>query len=154
MSLSAFTIPVILDTNPGDGTHTLRQWVRLYHYGHIYLPALCIATCGLYGFEAMTKRAQKRYQWVRYALAAVSTLAMVPFTWVFMTSTNNALFRLEAETASGSGLDSDAFSDSLGLTVHGLIIRWTWLHMTRSLSPLFGAYLGFTGLLCEMRSSA
>ncbi|KAL7783875.1 hypothetical protein V8C37DRAFT_26476 [Trichoderma ceciliae] len=150
MSLTAFAVPVILDTNPEDGVHTLRQWVRMYHYGHIYLPALSIATTGLYVFEALTKRAQGRYQWVRYALAAVSTLIMIPFTWVFMTPTNNTLFRLETEAASGSG----SAADGLGAMVHDLVIWWAFLHATRSLAPLFGAYLGFTGLLCEMRSSA
>ncbi|KKO99959.1 hypothetical protein THAR02_07932 [Trichoderma harzianum] len=151
MSLSAFAVPVILDTNPVDGVHTLRQWVRVYHYGHIYLPALCVATTGLYAFEALRKRSQGKYQWVRYALAAVSTLVMVPFTWIFMTPTNNTLFALEAAAAAS---DPGALADTPGAVVRSLVVRWAWLHVTRSLTPLFGAYLGFTGLLCEMRSSA
>jgi hypothetical protein len=79
ISLSGFAVPVFLDTN-GNADHMVRQWARLYHYGHIYLPALCIATCGLYGYAATTRRRARRNVWTRYVLAAVSTFAMVPFT--------------------------------------------------------------------------
>ncbi|KFZ03776.1 hypothetical protein V502_10671 [Pseudogymnoascus sp. VKM F-4520 (FW-2644)] len=48
MGLSAFAIPVFLDTNV-NAEQLLRQWMRLYHYGHMYMLALCIATFGLYG---------------------------------------------------------------------------------------------------------
>ena len=137
ISLSAFTVPVFLDTN-GDAGHMVRQWVRLYHYGHIYLPALCVATCGLYGFAAMIKRAAGKKQSSRYALAAVSTFAMVPFTWLVMTPTNNTLFGLEASGA----------AEDLG-HVRRLIVKWAWLHVTRSLFPLIGAFIGFKTFLQE-----
>ncbi len=142
ISLSAFVVPVFLDTNK-TAEHMLRQWVRLYHYGHIYLPALCIATCGLYGYAVLRRRAAGSKQWSRYALAALLTIAMVPFTWMAMSPTNNILFRLEG---SGSPVDLDL--------VRGLVVKWAWLHVTRSLSPLFGAYLGFKGLVRELHASA
>ncbi|KAK3291288.1 uncharacterized protein B0H64DRAFT_378039 [Chaetomium fimeti] len=137
ISLSAFAVPVFLDTNR-SADHTVRQWVRLYHYGHIYLPALCVATCGLYGYAAVTKRAGGKKEWTRYVLAAVSTFAMVPFTWLIMTPTNDTLFGLEA---SGSAQDLDH--------VRGLVVKWAWLHVTRSLFPLVGAFIGFKTLLHE-----
>ena len=142
MSLSAFVVPVFLDTN-NNADQVLRQWARLYHYGHIYLPALCIATCGLYGYAAMSKRAANCQQWYWYALAAVSTIAMVPFTWLIMVPTNDMLFRLEA-----SGLATE-----LSL-VRGLVVKWAWLHITRSLCPLLGAFLGFASLLQELRAQS
>lgn len=137
ISLSAFAVPVFLDTN-GSAGHMVRQWVRLYHYGHIYLPALCIATCGLYGYAATANRAAGKERWPRYVLAAVSTFAMVPFTWLVMTPTNDTLFGLEA-----SGSEED-----LGLGhVRGLVVKWAWLHVTRSLFPLIGAIIGFKALV-------
>jgi hypothetical protein len=142
MSLSAFVVPVLLDTND-DADQILRQWARLYHYGHIYLPALCVSTCGLYGYAALSKRTANRNHWSRYALAAVSTIAMVPFTWLVMEPTNNILFGLEASES--------AMELSL---VRGLVVKWAWLHVTRSLSPLLGAFLGFTGLLQELRAES
>ncbi|KAK0729558.1 hypothetical protein B0H67DRAFT_2282 [Lasiosphaeris hirsuta] len=144
MSLSAFVVPVLLDTNP-DANHMVRQWARLYHYGHIYLPALCIATVGLYGLTAARRRSDKRPQWTRYALAGLSTVAMVPFTWLIMTPTNDTLFRLEAAALAGSAPAAELAD------VRDLVVHWAWLHATRSLSPLVGAYLGFTNLLGEVR---
>ncbi|KAK6837026.1 hypothetical protein PG987_007521 [Apiospora arundinis] len=137
-SLAAFAVPVLLDTNQ-DASHAVRQWARLYHYGHIYLPALCVATCGLYGFAAYQKKAANRSQWSRYALSAIITIAMVPFTWIFMAPTNNILFGLDA---SGSAGDL--------LFVRGLLVKWAWLHVTRSATPLLGAYLGFQTLVSEL----
>lgn len=142
MCLSGVAVPVFLDTN-GDPTHLLRQWVRTYHYGHIYMPALCIATCGLYSYTAISKRAWKRKQWLTYALAAATTIAMVPFTWIAMAPTNNILFRLESlATSSLSVADISAVQD--------LVLKWSLLHVTRSLFPLVGAVLGFTGILQEL----
>lgn len=137
ISLSVFAVPVFLDTNENAG-HMVRQWVRLYHYGHIYLPALCVATCGLYGFAAMTKWATGQKQWARYALAAVSTFAMVPFTWLVMTPTNDTLF----------GFDASGAAEDLGYG-RGLVVKWAWLHVTRSLFPLIGAFIGFKTILQE-----
>lgn len=138
MSLSAFVIPVLLDTNASPG-HTLRQWVRLYHYGHIYLPALCIATCAAYGMSAH-QRAQNGRKWRAYGYAALSTICMIPFTWVIMTPTNNTLFELE---------NSNSVTDHT--YVKSLVVQWAWMHVTRSLSPLLGAYLGFVFLVQEQR---
>ncbi|KAH8810952.1 hypothetical protein F5884DRAFT_854320 [Xylogone sp. PMI_703] len=138
MSLSAFVIPVLLDTNASPG-HILRQWVRLYHYGHIYLPVLCIATCGIYGISAY-QRARNGQKWQAYGYAILLTIAMVPFTWVIMTPTNNTIFELDI---------SNSASDLI--YVRALIVKWAWMHVTRSLSPLLGAYLGFTHLMQEQR---
>lgn len=140
MSLSAFVIPVFLDTDQ-DAEHMVRQWARLYHYGHIYLPALCVSTTGLYAYASLSKRVADNKQWSRYALAATSTIAMVPFTWLVMTPTNNTLFRL----------DASELVMELSL-VRGLVVRWAWLHVTRSLFPLVGAILGFMTLHQELRS--
>jgi len=72
-------------------------------------------------------------------MAIASTMAMVSFTWLVMAPTNETLFRLEEATGSGSMVEP-------GL-VSGLAVRWAWLHVARSLFPLVGAIVGFTGLL-------
>lgn len=138
MGLSAFTIPVFLDTNV-DAGQILQQWMRLYYYGHTYMPALCIATCGLYGYAALSRRVSSHKQWYRYALAAVLTISMVPFTWLVMVSTNDTLFLLGA---SDSGTELNL--------ARALVVKWAWLHVMRSLSPLFGAILGFVSILHEL----
>lgn len=133
--LSGVAIPVFLDTDT-DAAHLVRQWVHVYHYGHIYMPALCVATCGLYGYIALN-RLQHRI----YVLAGLSTIAMVPFTWIFMAPTNNTLFHLD-------GLDN--LSSIELAAVQDIVIRWSWLHLFRCLFPMVGVLLGFTGLLQEL----
>lgn len=145
-SLSAFVIPVLLGTNAHDPAHTTRQWALLYIYGRQYLPVLCIATCGLYGSAILSRkkkknRGDKPSSSRRYAFALVSTIAMVPFTWLAMAPTNDILFRLE--TMSGNATVE-------GSVVRGLAVKWAWLHVVRSIFPLVGAFLGFTGLLSEL----
>ncbi len=139
-SLSAIAVPVFLDTNTDSG-QLVRQWSRTYHYGHIILPAFCIATCSLYAYASFSRRKD----WKLYAAAGVTTIAMVPFTWVVMTPTNNTLFGLEDAALSA---DQEALADLDA--VRELVIRWSWLHATRSFFPLFGAIVGFRGLLREL----
>ncbi|KAL5344602.1 hypothetical protein ACLOAV_010294 [Pseudogymnoascus australis] len=91
------------DTNV-NAEQLLRQWMRLYHYGHMYMPALCVATFGLYGYVSLSRRAlshERRYQ---YVVAATSTISMVPFTWLVMSRTNDTLFLIGAPNA-GTGLN-------------------------------------------------
>lgn len=140
MSLSTVVVPVLLDTNT-ESAHLLRQWVRLYHYGHILMPAVCVATCGLYGYAALSKRALLRREWLLYAVAGVTTISMVPFTWAMMAPTNNILFGMEASTTASVA--------DLG-AVQELVVRWAWLHAVRSLFPLAGVIVGLTSVLIEL----
>jgi hypothetical protein len=135
-------IPVFLDTD-AEPTHLLRHWARLYHYGHIYMPTVCVATCGLYGYTVLSKRASNRKQWLIYAAAGATTITMVPFTWLMMAPTNNTLFRLEAlASAPASAVDL--------ITVQEIVVRWAWLHVVRSMFPLVGAILGLVAVLQEV----
>ena len=142
MSLSAIGIPVFLDTDT-NSTHLLRQWARLYHYGHIYMPSISVAATGLFAYGALRKRASNRKQWLIYAAAGATTITMVPFTWVMMDPTNNTLFRLEAlASATASAVDLSAAQE--------LVVKWAWLHVVRSVFPMVGAILGLVGILQEL----
>jgi hypothetical protein len=142
MSLSAVGVPVFLDTNT-DTTHLLRQWARLYHYGHIMMPALAVGATTLYAYTALSKRAANNKQWPTYAKAAATTISIVPFTWIVMTSTNNTLFGLlDAANAKASTVEMGS--------LRGLIVRWSFLHLARSFFPLCGAVMGLKGLLHEL----
>ena len=140
--LSAVVIPVMLDTNTKSSS-LVGQWARLYHYGHIEMPALCIGATSLFGYGAQIKRGAQRPQWSTYALAAATTIAMVPFTWIFMAPTNNILFRMEA-------MPSEVEASVDLSEVRGLVVRWAWLHAMRSLFPMTGGVLGLTGVLREL----
>ena len=141
--LSEVVIPVFLDTIT-DSTQLLRQWVRVYHYGHIYMPALCVATCGLYAYTAMIKR-DDRDQWMIYSAAAATTLAMVPFTWIAMAPTNNILFGLELSATTKQSMEELS-------TVQAIVVRWSWLHLFRAVFPFIGVLLGFKGTVREYKA--
>lgn len=140
MSISAVAVPVFLDTTP-EPALLLRQWARTYHYGHQALPTLSIATCGLYTYLAMKRRATKR-PWLAYACAALVTVIMVPFTWVVMVPTNNRLFRLTAEN------HTQPLTTNWSMEVaRSLVVKWTLMHAVRSLTPLAGAIIGATATI-------
>jgi hypothetical protein len=138
MGLSLIAIPVLVDVNP-DPTHLVRQWARLYGYGIQYMPAGAIGTTLLYGYAAVTNLRLNR-PWLIYASAAAATMSIVPFTWFVMAPTNNLLFGLNALASGANDLAE----------VHELIAKWRWLHVVRSLLPLVGAVLGFSGTLEEL----
>lgn len=137
LSLSTIAIPVFLDTD-SEATSLLRQWARLYDYGHLYMPAVSVATTGLYGYSALRQRAAHRAQWGTYAAAGATTISMVPFTWLVMAGTNNSLFQLQESAAVELRV------------VRALVVRWAWLHVARSVFPLAGALLGLVGVLREL----
>jgi hypothetical protein len=136
--LSGVVVPVFLETDT-DASHLLRQWVRVYHYGHIYMPALGVATSGLYAYTAIRNRAHRQ----TYSLAALATIAMVPLTWIVMAQTNNTLFHLDGLVTAGTSVAELE-------VVQQILIRWSWLHSFRCLFPLAGVILGFAGLLREL----
>jgi hypothetical protein len=136
MSLCLVAVPVFLDTTT-EAAQLFVQWARMYHYGHRVLPAMAICTLLLYGYTCTKKRGAKR-PWGLFALAGATTVSIIPFTWIFMVPTNNELFRLEAASK----------AEPLVLEISGakeLVVKWTWLHFTRSLLPLGGAILGTLG---------
>jgi anthrone oxygenase-like protein len=137
MSLSLVAVPVILDTNT-QASHLLVQFVRLYHYGHQLMPSLAVATFLLYGYTAIKNRSTGG-PWKIQLLAGLTTLTMVPFTWIAMTPTNNSLFELHEQSKATEAVELRR--------VQRLLIRWGVLHVVRSLFPLGGAILGGTNVL-------
>ena len=136
MSLSLIAIPVLLDST-SQAPQLFHQWVRMYHYGHQVLPTMGVGTFLLYSY-ACTKRQSAKKPWSVFALAGVTTLAMLPFTWIFMVPTNNELFRLERV--------SQVEPLVMGIAeAKTLVVRWGWLHFARSLLPLAGAIIGAVG---------
>ncbi|KAK3686152.1 hypothetical protein B0T22DRAFT_529861 [Podospora appendiculata] len=138
LSISAQTVPALLDSTT-NAPQLFHQWTRLYFYGSRLMPTLALGTAALYGLAGARLRSAGSAAWSTYALAAVSTLSIVPFTFLFMARTNNELFRLEAASRMQPLVATVAEAKAL-------IVRWSWLHLTRSLLPLAGAVLGVFGM--------
>lgn len=133
MSLSLFAVPVFLDTTT-ESPQLFFQWVRMYHYGHMALPTMAVSTFLLYSYTAIKKRSAKQ-PWRRWLIAGVTTLTMVPFTWLVMVPTNNELFRLQKVSLAQPTVMAIAEAKEM-------VIKWSWMHMTRSFMPLAGAVMG------------
>ncbi|KAG6355442.1 hypothetical protein INS49_003404 [Diaporthe citri] len=124
LSLSGIAVPVLLETAT-DAPQLLCAWTRMYHYGHLALPTMGVGACLLY-LSAAWRTSKSRGA---LAAAALVTVAMVPFTWVFMGPLNGELFRLQAASTTDPA--------AIGLEgVRDMVIWWSRLHVTRSLMPL------------------
>lgn len=130
ISLSGVTVPVILDTITDTPT-LLRQWARMYHYGHIAAPSMAVTTLAMYIYSATRCAGQKQ---TMLLAAGATTILIVPFTFAFMVSTNNVLFGLKEGSDAGKVVEFEGARD--------LVVKWTKLHFARSLFPLAGAMVG------------
>ena len=109
----------------------------MYHYGHQVLPTMAVGTFLLYSYISAKKRTARKL-WGIFALAGLTTLSMLPFTWVCMVPTNNELFRLERA--------SIAEPLVMGIVeAKELLVKWSWLHFASSILPLAGAVMGTLG---------
>lgn len=138
VSLTLIAIPTFLDTTT-QPAQLYAQWARMYHYGHQALPGLAIMTLLLYLFAASRRRAVG-LSWGIYVVAGAVTVSMLPFTWLFMVPTNDALFALELETKASPAASS---LDEARM----LLITWGQLHLARALFPLAGSIVGMTAML-------
>lgn len=135
MNLFLLTIPVLLETTQ-QTSQLLHQWSRVFYSGHRKGPAISIATGLIYGFAAWSKYAAGS-PWRVFALAGVTTVSMVPYTWIVMQSTNNALFRAEARSKSEQ--------EQSWAEAESLVKAWNRFNAVRALFPLAGAILGILG---------
>ena len=136
LSICFITIPVLLDT-VSQAPLLFHSWVRVYHHGHQVLPTAAVGTFILYIYASIKKRSAGR-PWGTLALAGLTTLSMLPFTWLVMVPTNDQLFGLEEKSK------VEPLVRSID-NAQELVIKWTLLHLIRSTLPLMGAVIGAVG---------
>jgi hypothetical protein len=127
MSISLLAVPTCLDTTL-SATQLCRMWERVFHYGHRVLPAIALATGGIYMSIGLRDKSKR----LPMVVAGLATVSIMPFTWIFMFPTNDRLFAMVA--AGDADID---FAEA-----RGLVIRWCRLHLTRSFFPLIGSVVG------------
>lgn len=154
MSLSLMAVPVLLDTTT-SAPELFHQWARMYHYGHQILPGMAIGTFFLYALVSIRKcRANEPKPWRLFALAGCVTLSIIPFILLVMKPVNDELFRLEAMTRIvHMGIQSEASIKGIK-GAKELVVKWSWMHFTRSWFPLVGAVIGALGMIRNENSSA
>lgn len=134
--LSALAIPALLSSSPSVPSQVLaQQWAGIYNRGKALGPQAAAVSLLGYGY-LMYDRSRQGRGWGKYVGAAALTVGIVPFTALFMDTTNQAL--LGAAAGAGS-LSSEAVDE--------LLTRWRVLNLVRSLLPLAGAMLGLYELV-------
>ncbi|WQF87338.1 Putative anthrone oxygenase [Colletotrichum destructivum] len=129
-SLSIFSIPAILQTG-SEPAHALRLWQHLFLTGHSTGPKVALVTFLSLAYSAYD-RFHQSVAWKPYAAAGALSLAIVPFTLIVMSPTNNALLA-GAQGASTLGLSE----------ITELLTRWRALNVVRSFISLAAAAVGF-----------
>jgi len=136
-TMSLITVPLILAS---PTPILLQQWRTLFTTGSKIAPPLAIFTFVNFSYLAYVSRSDQgqthpsRSSWRGYGFAAISAVAIVPFTLLFMKGVNDQLM-----VASGEGVGKAALS---AVDVTGLVERWGMLNSIRSVLPLLGAVVG------------
>jgi hypothetical protein len=130
-SFTVFSMPTALDFP----SQQAQLWNDLFVRGFAWMPKLAV-TVGLSYAWAAYDTANRRGKWQGFIAGAALTAAIVPYTLVFMWSTNNALTNLATGAATASSTEH----------VAGLIRRWSQLNAVRSMLPLAGSVMGILTL--------
>ncbi|KAM3429362.1 hypothetical protein MY4824_007884 [Beauveria thailandica] len=109
-------------------------WHGLFLRGMALLPKVAVGTALSYVYAAYNNQDQKSMK--GYLVAAGLVVSIVPFTIIFMGSTNAALI--------GSATGSSPLQQAQALDI---IRKWGYLNLTRSVLPLTAAAVGLRALL-------
>ncbi|KAG9578227.1 hypothetical protein KCU77_g13097, partial [Aureobasidium melanogenum] len=141
-ALSLISIPAVANIKQDSSlsnAHAIRLWQQNYQRGASQNPPIALGASASLGYLAWSLRNLRTPTSIGlrpsalFAIAAVSTMAIVPFTIVFMRATNNRLLALSAKAK------KDEVSVSETEDVEGLLERWTVLNSLRGVLPMVGA---------------
>jgi len=133
--ISFLACPAILES---PAPLLVKQWKKLFDTGKVIAPPLSIIAAAIYG--SLAYRASKESaSVVLYTAAAVLVPSIIPYTIIFISSTNNKLAAKEASLAKVSITDTAAEAGvAEEETAHALFDKWATLNLGRSLLPLIG----------------
>ncbi|KAJ5644218.1 uncharacterized protein N7484_006725 [Penicillium longicatenatum] len=148
-ALSMNAAPAVLRARVEDNLpvkNTVKLWRNLYESGKAQNPPVAALTASAFFYLAWSNRSSStlirqvaRNSPALYGTAAILTLSIVPFTFVAMSSTNNALL---AKTE----LDSEP-SAQTSAEIDDLVKKWISLNGIRSLLPLAAGVFGIFAAL-------
>lgn len=125
-------------------TLLVREWKTTYRRGVAAAPALAIASTLSFAWLSYSLSFTLNHHKAEiYALAALATGSIVPFTIIFMTSVNGKLYRKVQDSKHLSRTEEmNESKDKKGEKSQELLDRWAIMNFTRGLLPLTGASLG------------
>ncbi|KAG9737537.1 DUF1772-domain-containing protein, partial [Aureobasidium melanogenum] len=141
-ALSVISIPAVVNIKQDSSlsnAHAVRLWQQNYQRGASQNPPIALGAAASLGFLAWSLRNLRTPTSIGlrpsalFAAAVVSTMAILPFTIVFMRATNNKLLALAAKAK------KDEMSVTETEDVEGLLERWAALNRLRGVLPMVGA---------------
>ncbi|KAF3050242.1 hypothetical protein E8E11_000573 [Didymella keratinophila] len=137
-SISLVSVPAITKSLKEDGlhsSHAVKLWKNNFELGKGLAPPIALATASSLAFCGWTARgvpAMGSKDGRLFFSSAVLTVAIVPFTIIFMGKTNARLLGLakKEELTASESREGEA-----------LLKKWGFLNGVRSLLPLAGAVL-------------
>lgn len=125
-------------------TLLVREWKTTYGRGLAVSPALAIVSSLSYAWLSYSLSFTLNHHKAEvYALAAVATGSIVPFTLIFMKSVNGKLnHKVENSKHLNRMEEMNETKDKKGDHSQELLSWWAVLNFTRGLLPLAGASLG------------
>ena len=122
-------------------TNMVKLWKNLYESGKSQNPPVAALTASAFFYLAWSVRSSSvslqpvaRNSTALFCSAAIFTIGIVPYTFITMNNTNNALLAKTKLEDEPSAQDTSE--------IEGLIRKWTSLNGYRSLLPLAGGLLG------------
>lgn len=144
-SFSLFTVPRLLES---PTPLMLRQWSAMFWAGKSVGMPGGIVTALTYFYLAYATHTSSASSFlsdttsIRYAVAGILSVGIVPFTLVFLNSTNVAIFKREEEVSKaereGKSVQARAGEES----AQDLLRRWGTLNLGRAVVMLGSAVLG------------
>ncbi|CEJ62823.1 hypothetical protein PMG11_11309 [Penicillium brasilianum] len=135
-----FFVPV-MNVPASSVSHLNRQWQEIYFRGHRVGPALAII--GGTVFSTAAYLADQGFVKQVFAAATVSSFAIVPYTLLFMLSTNDELhrrsFAIVKDPLASKNMDESETA--------ALLSKWLALNKIRANIALLSACLGTIGII-------
>ncbi|KAL0935204.1 uncharacterized protein CTRU02_209795 [Colletotrichum truncatum] len=129
-SLSIFSVSAALGTN-AEPIYALKLWQNIFLRGKSLGPKVAVVT-----FLSFAYSAYGRYchgvAWKPFVAAGALSLAIVPYTGVFMSATNSQLM------AGAQGVTTLGWSEA-----RELLTKWQTLNFVRNFFSIAGAAIGF-----------
>jgi Domain of unknown function (DUF1772) len=133
-SFSGLLVPRILES---PTPLLLRQWKHAFDVGKTRVPPLagvCASSFLYLAYEVHKHNTPNvvPYKWKMYAMSALLTLGIVPYTLLIMQPTNRKLESKEKETRSLAVTDTIVEAGLGEETAHALVDKWATMNIGRA----------------------
>ncbi|KAI4252649.1 MAG: hypothetical protein LQ352_004172 [Teloschistes flavicans] len=128
-----------------QNTLLVREWRTTYNRGVAAAPALTIVSTLSYVYLSYNLAfTLNQHKAEVYALAALVTGSIVPYTLIFMTKTNGKLYQKARDSKHlDRVVEFDESKSKKSDNAQQLLAHWSVLNFIRGLLPFTGACLGF-----------